>query len=381
MALTNKLSAIGDAIREKAGTTEKLTLDEMPIAIASISSGGGDVEPVVITGFADYSCSGAVASKYIELYGDKVSTNNIAQANYMFYRYNGETIPFDINCDDTGTYTSVSGRSMFEEAQNLKIIPRINKMRIGDMQSMFRNCKRLRYLPEDINSYFKWDYIDNSTSNTVGSCMYMFCRCQSLRKIPSEFLSHKNNSIRYSAYIYNGGFDTCYVLDELIGLQVPTVATWTSNAFQNTFYYCGRLSDIIFETNADGTPLIAKWKSQTIDLTSKIGYVISSEYVLNYNSGITVDKLVQDDVAYQALKNDPDWFTTLPAYSRYNHDSAVRTINSLPDTSAYLASSGGTNTIKFLGAAGANTDGGAINTLTEEEIAVATAKGWTVALK
>jgi hypothetical protein len=60
-------------------------------------------------------------------------------------------------------------------------------------------------------------------------------------------------------------------------------------------------------------------------------------------------------------------------YARYNHDSAVNTINSLPDTSAY-----GTNTIKFRGIAGSATDGGAINTLTEEEIAVATAKGWTV---
>ena len=80
------------------------------------------------------------------------------------------------------------------------------------------------------------------------------------------------------------------------------------------------------------------------------------------------------------LKNDSDWFTTNVAYRRYNHDSAVATINSLPDTSAYLASASGTNTIKFNGAAGSATDGGAINTLTEEEIAVATAKGWTVTL-
>ena len=39
-----------------------------------------------------------------------------------------------------------------------------------------------------------------------------------------------------------------------------------------------------------------------------------------------------------------------------------------------------TNTIKFRGEAGALTDGGAINTLTEEEIAVAAAKGWTVSI-
>ena len=78
------------------------------------------------------------------------------------------------------------------------------------------------------------------------------------------------------------------------------------------------------------------------------------------------------------MKNDPDWYTLKSEYSRYNHDSAVATINSLPDTSAYLAEKGGTNTIKFIGNAGSATDGGAINTLTEEEIAVATAKGWTI---
>ena len=64
------------------------------------------------------------------------------------------------------------------------------------------------------------------------------------------------------------------------------------------------------------------------------------------------------------------------AYSRYNDNSAVNTLNSLPDCSSLSVS----NTIKFNGEAGSKTDGGAINTLTEEEIAVATAKGWTVSL-
>jgi hypothetical protein len=86
-----------------------------------------------------------------------------------------------------------------------------------------------------------------------------------------------------------------------------------------------------------------------------------------------------EDVPYmdyvQALKDNPDWWTCDVNYSRYNHDSAVATINSLPDCSAT-----GTNTIKFKGTMGAKTDGGAINTLTEEEIAVAAAKGWTVSL-
>ena len=41
MALTNKLTAIADAIRGKTGKTEEMTLDQMAIEIAGISGGGG----------------------------------------------------------------------------------------------------------------------------------------------------------------------------------------------------------------------------------------------------------------------------------------------------------------------------------------------------
>lgn len=45
MALTEKLSAIGSAIREKTGKTEMLTLDAMPGEIRSIEGGGGGSLP------------------------------------------------------------------------------------------------------------------------------------------------------------------------------------------------------------------------------------------------------------------------------------------------------------------------------------------------
>lgn len=40
MALTNKLSAIGDAIRNKTGKSDLLTLEQMPTEINSIETGG-----------------------------------------------------------------------------------------------------------------------------------------------------------------------------------------------------------------------------------------------------------------------------------------------------------------------------------------------------
>ena len=43
--LKAKLSAIGDAIREKTASTNTLSLDEMPIAILNIEGGGGGEYP------------------------------------------------------------------------------------------------------------------------------------------------------------------------------------------------------------------------------------------------------------------------------------------------------------------------------------------------
>lgn len=41
MALTDKLTAIADAVREKAGTTDAMTLTQIAEAIAAIQTGGG----------------------------------------------------------------------------------------------------------------------------------------------------------------------------------------------------------------------------------------------------------------------------------------------------------------------------------------------------
>ena len=205
----------------------------------------------------------------------------------------------------------------------------------------------------------------------------MFFNCFSLRSLPMNLIKSGNPYTAKNVSYYVSGFEYCCSLDELINLPIPyTKAEWTSNSFGRTFDLCHRLKNITFALN-NGAPYTVTWKNQIIDLSDYFGYASNKEHILDYNSGITADKEVTDDASYQLLKNDPEWFATKREYSRYNHDSAVATINSLPDTSAYLATAGGTNTIKFKEQAAALTDGGAINTLTEQEIAVAAAKGWT----
>jgi hypothetical protein len=52
MLLTDKLTAIGDAVRAKTGTEDPMTLDEMATAIEGITTGSVDIpeDLLVLTG-------------------------------------------------------------------------------------------------------------------------------------------------------------------------------------------------------------------------------------------------------------------------------------------------------------------------------------------
>ena len=417
MALIDKLNNLGDAVRERSGVTEKMTLEQMaqqvknipypvveeititengvytapsgidgysPITVNVPSGGGGDLpeEAFVITGNCSDRFSQNGWNWFIENYGNKITTKDIMPIDSIFEESNKLTeIPFDLNIADSSHYDF---NRVFYNNNNLLSVPYIigperepqtgsysNSMRFKEM---FYNCYRLREIPYD---YF-WKIAPNadyweSTRKYTENRTYTFYGCYSLRKLPDISMLKNSGGILNTVYYY--GFNNCYCLDEMTNLPVYNYVAYTSNMFNTSFKFCYRLKDLTFETNEDGTPKTANWKSQVIDLTYGVGYSGSAGSIINYNSGITADKEVKDQTTYDALKDDPDWFATNIEYGRYNKTSAVNTINSLPDTSAY-----GTNTIKFYGIAGSATDGGAINTLTEEEIAVASAKGWTVSL-
>ena len=384
MALTNKLSAIGDAIREKTGKTDLMTLDEMPIEIASITTGGGGggaelpEEAFIITGDCERRFANNSWNWFIDMYGNKITTKDITNAKYMFhYCREIKDIPFDLNFKSGQEHEATS---LFYNCELITRAPLLKNFRPTDLSDLFNGCARLKEFPENYGADWDWSYIENSTSKYVGNLASLVSYCRSLRKLPMELYKHVNPNVGNHYNMYYQMCNFCCALDEVVNIPVPyTVVNWTSNAFNSMVNQAHRLKNFTFATNDDGTPIIVAWKSQTIDFTSATGYGNKSN-ILKYNSGITADKEVKDDATYQALKNDPDWFTLDINYSRYNHDSAVATINSLPDTSAYLATTSGTNTIKFKGQSGALTDGGAINILTAEEIAVATARGWTVSL-
>lgn len=377
----DSLKAIGNAIREKNGETTTYKPAEMAAAITAISGGSGGYIPTD----DDLTFSENIANLFVNNrwnwllnnYGDKITTQNLGTLSGTFQGSSKlEEIKFSLNLKPS---QSCSLLSAFSGCNNLKKLPIITGV-IGDTQNMCAYCYNLQEIPNE------WNAINFTQLHTQTSYLYSrigdtFKSCYSLRKIPSDFLKQLYNNVNNNKYGYTGWmFSQCYCLDEIIGLRMGANIN-TNNMFVNNFLSTSRLKKLLFDTE-NGSPRIEQWKNQVIDLTTS-GYLdnssnASKKYILQYNSGITADKEITDDTSYSLLKNDNDCFTCNVAYSRYNKISAVETINSLPDTSAYLATAGGTNTIKFKGAAGSATDGGAINTMTEEEIAVATAKGWTV---
>lgn len=336
-------------------------------------------EAFVISGTCSYRFSHGGWDWFVESAKDKIITKDIRDAEYMFYNSTLEEIPFEINMVDVSSNAYHKIEWMFRNCSNLKSIPKINNCRPYNLNYLFYGCYCIRYVPDDIGDWFDWSYLENSTSTYTGNMSSIFQNCYSLRKIPVSFFNNGNRVLTGSYVYFNGGFNYCYSLDDVENMPIPYTSAFTSNVLSTTFNRCARVKNITFAT-PNGQPYVVNWKSQVMDLTTFTGWGSGINEITNYNSGILLSKEVKDDATYQALKNDPDWFTVKEGYSRYNHDSAVATINSLPDTSAYLATAGGTNTIKFKGEAGSLTDGGAINTLTADEIAVATAKGWTVTL-
>lgn len=272
-------------------------------------------------------------------------------------------IPFSLNFKSNN---GVDLQNCFKYCNELKHLPDIQCDEINNLNYTFNNCSLITEIPQ---CYYTPTY-------TAKQYNGLFEYCTSLRVIPQQLLNKiiPNNGSLNTIYCL---FSRLYIIDEINGAPV-NLARLSSNRHASLCEFCFRIKSFTFRMD-NGAPIISQWSEQVIDLSKNNGYALAASGTNSCIYGdITSDKLVSDETSYNALKNDPDWWTNKVEYSRYNKLSAIETINSLPDTSAYLAENGGTNTIKFKGAAGSATDGGAINTMTEEEIAVATAKGWTV---
>lgn len=361
-------------------------------------------------------------SKYSPFYNNsnyyirRSNFNNVSDMSFMF-NYNDKItdlsdITININRD-----IGVPITSAFENCINLRKLPTFTLspgsiININQSSGFLRDC----YVLEE-SEVQKVIYLEpyNSPQNALFSYNY---------NIKNMDLSDmKLNSWDSSYWSYNR-----FVNSEpnLRSLKLPAwnVKQDSKPIVGSSYYLSDSFSEMImldsltFSTNADGSPMKAKVKGQSFNVTGGSSYphgcsrydmdtyAASKGLMLYPDEPITKDDNVFRDInssnatvekiqeGYNRVKNRPNWCsfwsgsityggTSIQASrltSRFNHKSIVEFINTLPDTSEYLATEGGTNTIKLSKYQGDLTDEGGVSNLTPEEIAVATAKGWTVTI-
>ena len=374
------LSNIASAIRGKNGSTAVYKPGEMAAAITNLPTGGGDTETITFSGDISFLfASDGGGALYEAVKNKNLVFTNVRYGRGVFYNMstNDTITPFTIHLL-RGIYNTpgnVDFRGFYERSSvvsNIVIDPPIEGASGVEFQNFFAKS-RLKNI--DLSC------IDTNYPIFGQSCaMGLFSESGYLRSInftnsPNKYFAGGNN------IQYDGTFYHCFDLDSIEGLYTTLQTTFSGGTFNN----CSHLAKLTFKT---ASPTNAKnpYYGSDIDL-STVGYYtnVSEGYIsdsaLHYgNDPLFAKSLVRKNATkeitnattYAKLKNDPDAWTTNVAYSRYNKTSAKETLTSLP----YIKE---TCTIKFNGEAGSATDGGAIKNLTSSEIAVATAKKWTVA--
>ena len=364
------LTNIADAIRAKKSSTDTYTPAEMATAISSIETGGGGgeltEEDLTFTNDLRYFNYYGRMGKLIKKCGSKMKFNGVNNLSYAFQGndlLNSDFSNWTIDlykCDLTQCFSGQSYIIAYPKFQGT----------VTRLEKLFHRSDSIELIRDDLFSA-DTEFI----STTSGHSYYgIFYGCHNLKKVPLWFKNMTftvNKDIDYGSYssVYNDTFNSCYALKELTLPIFPAPAKLKSNNFNSTFEDVKSMRKFVFAPPPAGNEAVL-WSHQTINL---------AHWLSGYDPSASGSKVIYDDETYNLYKNDPDARAQSLEYSFYNHDSALETIRSLPYTQMVdVPDSQLQNVIKFYGKSGEKTDGGAINTLTTEEIAIATNKGWTV---
>ncbi len=424
------LTAIGDAVRAKGGTTELIPVSGLANAITNLPSGGGGKpleQKYQITEGSSLFTEGRMAWLMDDYFKDAIELNivdktcdwmfdnakltdeqwaNVARAKnlapfynmeYMFHNSNVKKLP--LTGFKLAYYLQPRLRCFLYEASQIEEIDdKIGAM----MAAAFEECKA------------------QGVTNTHAASMFAYA---TKLKYISPILLKSWTGMQF-ARDYDSTFAGCHSLRKLEGLGV-TVAPY----FNGFVGYNTMLSKLTFDVQEDGSPYVvtdSAWGGNTITLTG-VGYWdsysdpdpgyynIDANYRLNtlkatqssamnsllfnfdttpdFTPGTTILSLSELEMRNQNGDYDElldNWWYSDSRYSRYGARELAETLLSLPD----ISGTGSTSTIQIGGARAScvkvlKQKGNAVsikNTVSDiatnypEAVAAATAKGWTLSL-
>ena len=325
--------AIRTAINNKGGTlTESDAFSSYSTAIDNIQTGGGE-NPL----------------QYII---DNRNGDGVASCQYLFYKYKGSNLDNLLNTLDFSKVTSMDG--MFSNCTNLTSIPLLDTSNITDMSMMFYECSNLTSIPQ----------LDTSNVTNMSS---MFSNCSKLITIPQLDTYNVTNM--------NNMFNFCSKLTDIQKLDTSNVTTMSS-MFSNCsnlitipkldtsnvtdmggmFASCSNLTTIPQLDTSKVTNMVIMFIS-----CSKLNIIpqLDVSKVSNMNS-MFIGCIELKEIHMTGMKVSFD----ISASTLFTREALVEIINNLATiTSTQTLTMGSTNLAK----------------LNNEDKAIATNKGWTLA--
>lgn len=266
----------------------------------------------------------------------------------LYEETNIYTIPSKINGEPLLNTSNVTKMDfIFTNCKNLVSIPKLDTSKVTSMYNMFRNCTSLITIPQ----------LDISSATNV-TCMLM--GCTSLASIPLLDTSNLTDMSHM--------FDGCSSLTTIPLLDISKVTT-----MDNTFFDCSSLITIP-QLNTSNVKRLSHTFMYCRSLTSipqlDASGIINMESIFEGCPNITtLGGFTNLGQAYLTTQSANYWAYSLNLADSTNitHDSLMNVINNL-----YNIASKGCNTQRlYLGSTN-------LAKLTNEEIAIATNKGWTV---
>ena len=288
------------------------------------------------------------ASRYFQgntslVYAPLFDTSNVTNMYYMFYDCsNLTTVPQF----DTSNVTNMT--NMFGYCSNLTTVPLFDTSNVTNMYSMFYSCSKLTTVPEF------------NTSNVTN--MYaMFQYCKNLTSVPVLDIS-KITSMEYMFY-------ECSNLT-----SIPLFDTSNITIMQNTFGSCNLTEfpslNTINVTNIDGFIRGNKNLKTIHSLNLKS---VNNTGGLGTWNGFNSLKSLEDVVALnnfgQGFSGTSNNGMTLTSSTKLTRQSCLNIFNTIYDMTLNTSYTG-TPTIQLSSTTKA--------LLSDDDIAIATSKGWTI---
>ena len=324
------LKDVADSIRTKTGTTELINAQDFSDKILSIQTGGGEN---TLKNLLDATKS----------------------ADYLFYEYQGTSVDDLIQYDDTENVESIS--HTFYNSKVVRV-PELNTSKVKNFSYAlayssisefpnwsFSNAEDISYLLQQCNS-LKADIVINNLSKLTGDyCLNGVCQQSA---VTSVTLNGLNPDI---AYLIDRAFLDCGWLKS-VSLNTTTGVPVKVKSMSETFNYCSQLKTL---------PLMDLTQCTRFSVTGCNSLESIPAYDMSNITSINISGLFKL-AEFHATGMKVSF--NISSSTKFTREALVEILNNLATiTSTKTLTMGATNLAK----------------LTDEDKAIATNKGWTLA--